>query len=101
LASPLCLPSLLRFSHLPHWSDQGSALSNLLLYLIQLFRALLTHCPDDGGSKFLWKICQYVWDYTEKHPERQPPLSKLLHPLTKFLHNVKRLLILQMIYWYK
>jgi hypothetical protein len=34
-----------------HW--QGSALSNWFPYLKPIPRALLTHCPDDGGSKHL------------------------------------------------
>jgi hypothetical protein len=36
--------------HLPHLSRQGSALTDLFLYLSEIFCAQLTHHPDDGGS---------------------------------------------------
>jgi hypothetical protein len=29
---------------------------------------------DDGGSKFLWNVGQYLPDYTAEHPRRQPSL---------------------------
>jgi hypothetical protein len=29
--------------------------------------------PDDGGSKNLWNVLQYLSDCTVKHPTRQPP----------------------------
>jgi hypothetical protein len=36
------------------------------------FRAQLTHRPNDGGSKLLWNVGQYLPDYTVLHPRRQP-----------------------------
>jgi hypothetical protein len=44
----------------------------LLLYVPQLFRTWLTHRRDDGGSKLLWNISQYLPDYMVQHPRRQP-----------------------------
>jgi hypothetical protein len=58
-------------SLLSHWSGQSSALTNLLQYLPQHFRARLTHQPDYGGSKLLWIVGQYAPDYTVQHPRRQ------------------------------
>jgi hypothetical protein len=31
----------------------------------------MTHHPDDGGSKHLWKVGQYLPDDTGQHPRRQ------------------------------
>jgi hypothetical protein len=28
--------------------------------------------PDDGGSKYLWKVCKLLQDYTVLQPRRQP-----------------------------
>jgi hypothetical protein len=33
--------------------------------------ALCSHCPDDGGSKHLWNVSQFLQDYTVQHPKRQ------------------------------
>jgi hypothetical protein len=38
---------------LPHWSGQGSTLSDWLPHLKPIPRARLTHRPDDGGNKHL------------------------------------------------
>jgi hypothetical protein len=46
-------PALVRCSSLPHWSGQGSALTDWFLYLKKIPRMQLTHCPDDGGRKYL------------------------------------------------
>jgi hypothetical protein len=32
------------------------------------------NCP--GGSKHLWNISQFLWDYTAQHPRRQSSSSK-------------------------
>jgi hypothetical protein len=48
------------------------ASSDLLQYLTQLYRPLLTHRPDDGCSKHFWNIGQLLPDYTALHPRRQP-----------------------------
>jgi hypothetical protein len=32
------------------------------------------HHPDDGGSKVLWNVGQYLEDYTLQHSKRQPSL---------------------------
>jgi hypothetical protein len=29
------------------------------------------HRPDDGSSKHLWNVGQFLWDYTAQHPRRQ------------------------------
>jgi hypothetical protein len=26
------------------------------------------HRPDDGGSKRLWNVCEFLWDYMELVP---------------------------------
>jgi hypothetical protein len=31
---------------------------------------------DDGGSKHLWNVCQFLPDYTSKHPRGQPSCQK-------------------------
>jgi hypothetical protein len=31
--------------------------------------------PDDGGSKYIWHMGQFLPDYTAQHPKRQPSLS--------------------------
>jgi hypothetical protein len=38
---------------LPHWSGQGSTLSDRVPYLKPISHARLTDRPDDGGSKHL------------------------------------------------
>jgi hypothetical protein len=68
-----------------HWSGQGSAFSNLLLYPTQLFCVWLTHHPDNGGSKLLWNISQCLPDYMTQHPWRQsssPRFNVSLHTHT-------------------
>jgi hypothetical protein len=37
------------------------------------------HRPDDGGSKHLWDVGQFLPDYTALHPRRQPSPHVLLH----------------------
>jgi hypothetical protein len=32
----------------------------------------LTHRPDDGDSKHLWNVCQFLPDFTAQHPRRPP-----------------------------
>jgi hypothetical protein len=32
--------------------------------------AYCPHCPDDGGSKHLWNISQFLRDYLLQHPRR-------------------------------
>jgi hypothetical protein len=49
-----------------------SAFSKLLLHRPQIFRAPLTHRPDDGGSTHLWNVRQYLPDYMAQHLRRQP-----------------------------
>jgi hypothetical protein len=57
-----------------HWFGWGCALSNLLLHLTKLFRAHVTHHPDDGGNTLLWNIGQYPPDCVVQHHRRQPSL---------------------------
>jgi hypothetical protein len=35
-------------------------------------RSLLLHLPDDGGSKCLWNVIQYLSDYMVLHPRKYP-----------------------------
>jgi hypothetical protein len=37
-----------------------------------LFRTLLTICPDDEGSMYLWYTCHFLADYTTQDFRRQP-----------------------------
>jgi hypothetical protein len=37
----------------------------------------MTHCPDDGGSKYLWNVGKLLPDYTALQPRRQPSLYSL------------------------
>jgi hypothetical protein len=41
-----------------------------LLDIDRRFRG--AHNPDDGGSKHLWNVGQFLPDYTAQHPRRQP-----------------------------
>jgi hypothetical protein len=69
LLAPLSLPD----PHLiPHWSGQGSALTDWLLYLKPIPHTQLTHCSDDGGSKDLWNTGKLLPDYMALQPRRQP-----------------------------
>jgi hypothetical protein len=34
--------------------------------------AVVSHHPDDGGSKHLWNVGKLQTDYTAQHPRRQP-----------------------------
>jgi hypothetical protein len=41
----------------------------------RLFRGAYCHCPDDGGSKFLWDVGQYLPEYTAQQPRKQLSLN--------------------------
>jgi hypothetical protein len=47
-----------------------------------------THHPNDGGSKLLWNVSQYLPDYTVQHPRRQPSsyLSLRGHQISQSWH---------------
>jgi hypothetical protein len=47
--------------------SQACVLSDLHLYLTQLFFLQLTNCPDDGGCMYLWNAGQFVPDYIAQH----------------------------------
>jgi hypothetical protein len=49
---------------LPHWSGQGSILSDWFPYLKPIPHERLTHRPDDGGSEHLWNVSKILPDYT-------------------------------------
>jgi hypothetical protein len=37
-----------------------------------IIRAIFTHCPDDGGRKYLWNVGKLLPDYSVLQPRRQP-----------------------------
>jgi hypothetical protein len=37
---------------------------------VVLWRQLMTHCPDDGGSTHLWNVSQHQLYYKALHPRR-------------------------------
>jgi hypothetical protein len=41
-----------------------------------LLRRVVTHHPNDVGSKHLWNVCKRVPEYTAQKPWRQPSSSK-------------------------
>lgn len=94
-----CLPlkALLRF-HFSHWfscpvyshSGQGSALSNLPLYLSQPVCARLIHHPDDEGSKLFRNNGQHRSDYKALHHRRPPSSHSHLQSFLYSQVHVKR-----------
>jgi hypothetical protein len=90
LVSLLPIPSLWS-SPLSQWSSHVSAFSNLLLHITEIFCVWLTHRPDDGGSKLLRKVGQYLPDYTMQQKTTifiltyvSPSLCMLHVPLISF-----------------
>jgi hypothetical protein len=63
----VCLDIRVMIMSLTHWSGQATAMSDLFLNLSSLFRTRLTYHSDDGGSKSLWYIHQFLPDYTAQH----------------------------------
>jgi hypothetical protein len=62
----------LALSHpLPHWSGQGSTVSDWFLYQKPIPCVRLTHHPDDGDSKYLWNVSKLLPDYKAQQPRRQ------------------------------
>jgi hypothetical protein len=102
------LPLLLQITHppaigpvpslsplIPYWSAQ----SNGLLYNQLIFRARLTHRPDDGGSAYLWNVGRHSLKNTAVHPRRfwapYSPLWELeIDPKEAYIKQYQRTIIL-------
>jgi hypothetical protein len=78
------------FTPLSQWSGQGSALSNLPLYLSQPVCARLIHHPDDEDSKLFRNNGQHLSDYKALHHRRPPSSHSHLRSLLYSQVNVKR-----------
>jgi hypothetical protein len=56
---------------LPHWSGQGSALTDRFLYLRSIPHVWHTHHPNDGSSEDHWNVGKLLPVYTALQPVRQ------------------------------
>jgi hypothetical protein len=65
---------------LPHWSVQGSTLSDQFPYLRSVSFVRFTHRRDGGGSRHLWNTGKLLPDYMAEHPRRQVILRIYVHP---------------------
>jgi len=54
--------------------------------MVKSLYRLTADSPDDGSSKHLWNVGQFLWDYKAQHPRKQlcshalprePEISKL------------------------
>jgi hypothetical protein len=55
---------------------------------------------DDGGSKHLWNVSRFLWDYTAAHPRRQSSSTfNLVNNSQKLLHLINK--IFEEVHWYK
>jgi hypothetical protein len=52
-------------------------------WTVQIMELIIHHHPDDGGSKNLWNVDQFLPDYTAQHPRRQPSSYIVLHWLNR------------------
>jgi hypothetical protein len=50
-------------------------LFDLPLYRTPVFRTRLAYRTEDGGNKHLWKVGQFLRDYTAQHPRRRSSSS--------------------------